>query len=193
MKGLILLDRWEGNTGKTRVDEAEELILQLPKDNAARNVWLFRYGTSEEAVCLRAANNPSVNFNEMFRKCGTGSLNTPYLDSKIIAAITDLVEVQEKREEPLKDKPWFPTPKDFRFRSPMGGFYAMHFFPNGLGVQVRKIGENKYLTFSLKLLIGTPEDHKEYINLELNPPILGHDANGLQRQLEKIRTYKLDK
>lgn len=193
MKGLILLDKWEGNTGKTRVDKAEELILQLPKDNPARNAWLFKYGTSEEAVQLRATNNPSVNFNEIFRKCGTGSLNTPYLDSKIIAAITDLVEVQEKREEPLKDESWFPETKDFRFRNPMGGFYAMHFFPNGLGVQVRKIGENKYLTFSLKLLIGTPEDYKEYINLELNPQNLGYDANKLQKQLEKIRTYKLDK
>lgn len=192
MKGLILLDKWEVN-GQNRVEEAEELILQLPKDNPARNAWLFKYGISEEAVQLRATNNPSVNFNEMFRKCDTGSLNTPYLDSKIITVIADLIEVQTEQEEPLKDEPWFPAPKDFRFRSPIGGFYAMHFFPNGLGVQVRKIGENKFLNFSLKLLIGTPEDHKEYINLELNPPILGYDANELQKQLEKIRTYKLDK
>ena len=192
MKGLILLDKWEVN-GQNRVEEAEELILQLPKDNPARNAWLFKYGISEEAVQLRATNNPSVNFNEMFRKCDTGSLNTPYLDSRIITVIADLIEVQTEQEEPLKDELWFPTPKDFRFRSPMGGFYAMHFFPNGLGVQVRKIGENKYLTFSLKLLIGTPEDYKEYINLELNPQNLGYDANGLQKQLEKIRTYKLDK
>lgn len=192
MKGLILLDRWEVN-GQNRVEEAEELILQLPKDNPARNAWLFKYGISEEAVQLRATNNPSVNFNEMFRKCDTGSLNTPYLDSRIITVIADLIEVQTEQEEPLKDELWFPTPKDFRFRSPMGGFYAMHFFPNGLGVQVRKIGENKYLTFSLKLLIGTPEDYKEYINLELNPQNLGYDANKLQKQLEKIRTYKLDK
>jgi hypothetical protein len=192
MKGLILLDKWEVN-GQNRVEEAEELILQLPKDNPARNAWLFKYGISEEAVQLRATNNPSVNFNEMFRKCDTGSLNTPYLDSRIITVIADLIEVQTEQEEPLKDELWFPTPKDFRFRSPMGGFYAMHFFPNGLGVQVRKIGENKYLTFSLKLLIGTPEDYKEYINLELNPQNLGYDANKLQKQLEKIRTYKLDK
>lgn len=192
MKGLILLDRWEVN-GQNRVEEAEELILQLPKDNPARNAWLFKYGISEEAVQLRATNNPSVNFNEMFRKCDTGSLNTPYLDSRIITVIADLIEVQTEQEEPLKDELWFPTPKDFRFRSPMGGFYAMHFFPNGLGVQVRKIGENKYLTFSLKLLIGTPKDYKEYINLELNPQNLGYDANKLQKQLEKIRTYKLDK
>lgn len=192
MKGLILLDRWEVN-GQNRVEEAEELILQLPKDNPARNAWLFKYGISEEAVQLRATNNPSVNFNEMFRKCDTGSLNTPYLDSRIITVIADLIEVQTEQEEPLKDELWFPTPKDFRFRSPMGGFYAMHFLPNGLGVQVRKIGENKYLTFSLKLLIGTPEDYKEYINLELNPQNLGYDANKLQKQLEKIRTYKLDK
>jgi hypothetical protein len=192
MKGLILLDKWEVN-GQNRVEEAEELILQLPKDNPARNAWLFKYGISEEAVQLRATNNPSVNFNEMFRKCDTGSLNTPYLDSRIITVIADLIEVQTEQEEPLKDELWFPTPKDFRFRSPMGGFYAMHFFPNGLGVQVRKIGENKYLTFSLKLLIGTPEDYKEYINLELNPQNLGYDANELQKQLEKIRTYKLDK
>lgn len=192
MKGLILLDKWEVN-GQNRVEEAEELILQLPKDNPARNAWLFKYGISEEAVQLRATNNPSVNFNEMFRKCDTGSLNTPYLDSRIITVIADLIEVQTEQEEPLKDELWFPTPKDFRFRSPMGGFYAMHFFPNGLGVQVRKIGENKYLTFSLKLLIGTPEDYKEYINLELNPQNLGYDVNKLQKQLEKIRTYKLDK
>lgn len=192
MKGLILLDKWEVN-GQNRVEESEELILQLPKDNPARNAWLFKYGISEEAVQLRATNNPSVNFNEMFRKCDTGSLNTPYLDSRIITVIADLIEVQTEQEEPLKDELWFPTPKDFRFRSPMGGFYAMHFFPNGLGVQVRKIGENKYLTFSLKLLIGTPEDYKEYINLELNPQNLGYDANKLQKQLEKIRTYKLDK
>jgi hypothetical protein len=192
MKGLILLDKWEVN-GQNRVEEAEELILQLPKDNPARNAWLFKYGISEEAVQLRATNNPYVNFNEMFRKCDTGSLNTPYLDSRIITVIADLIEVQTEQEEPLKDELWFPTPKDFRFRSPMGGFYAMHFFPNGLGVQVRKIGENKYLTFSLKLLIGTPEDYKEYINLELNPQNLGYDANKLQKQLEKIRTYKLDK
>jgi hypothetical protein len=192
MKGLILLDKWEVN-GQNRVEEAEELILQLPKDNPARNAWLFKYGISEEAVQLRATNNPSVNFNEMFRKCDTGSLNTPYLDSRIITVIADLIEVQTEQEEPLKDEPWFPTPKDFRFRSPMGGFYAMHFFPNGLGVQVRKIGENKFLAFSLKLLIGTPEDYKEYINLELNPQNLGYDANKLQKQLEKIRTYKLDK
>lgn len=192
MKGLILLDKWEVNS-QNRVEEAEELILQLPKDNPARNAWLFKYGISEEAVQLRATNNPSVNFNEMFRKCDTGSLNTPYLDSRIITVIADLIEVQTEQEEPLKDELWFPTPKDFRFRSPMGGFYAMHFFPNGLGVQVRKIGENKYLTFSLKLLIGTPEDYKEYINLELNPQNLGYDANKLQKQLEKIRTYKLDK
>lgn len=191
MKGLILLDKWEVN-GQNRVEEAEELILQLPKDNPARNAWLFKYGTSEEAVQLRATNNPSVNFNEMFRKCGTGSLNTPYLDSKIIAVITDLIEVQTEHEEPLKDEPWFPAPKNFRFRSPIGGFYAMHFFPNGLGVQVRKIGENKFLSFSLKLLIGTPENFKEYINLELNPQPLGYSADSLQKQIEKIRTYKLD-
>ena len=68
----------------------------------------------------------------------------------------------------------------------MGGFYAMHFFPNGLGVQVRKIGENKYLTFSLKLLIGTPEDYKEYINLELNPQNLGMMPTSYRSNLKRL-------
>ena len=112
MKGLILLDRWEVN-GQNRVEEAEELILQLPKDNPARNAWLFKYGISEEAVQLRATNNPSVNFNEMFRKCDTGSLNTPYLDSRIITVIADLIEVQTEQEEPLKDELWFQRQKIF--------------------------------------------------------------------------------
>ena len=43
----------EVQSGADRVRNAEELILQLPKDHDGRNTWLMNYGVGDEANALR--------------------------------------------------------------------------------------------------------------------------------------------
>lgn len=82
---IILLDEREAR-GKNRVEQAEELI-RLPNDAPRRNTWLFQFGISEEAQMIRANTNPSVDYNVMWRKCGTGSLNIPALSESQVKRI----------------------------------------------------------------------------------------------------------
>ena len=94
---IILLDEWEAN-GKTRVEQAEEMILSLPQDYPGRNRWLFQYGQSEEAHELRASNNPSVDFNVMWKQCKTGSLNSPALTDDQVERIMKIVNEKDSEE-----------------------------------------------------------------------------------------------
>lgn len=92
---IILLDEWEAK-GKTRVEQAEELILGLPIDCPGRSTWLFQFGKSEEAVMLRATNNPSVDFNNMWENCGTESLNIPALPPDKVKRIMEIINEDTK-------------------------------------------------------------------------------------------------
>ena len=49
----IKLNKSEIQSNYNRVQYAEELITQLPKDHDGRNTWLLNYGTKDEAVELR--------------------------------------------------------------------------------------------------------------------------------------------
>jgi hypothetical protein len=49
----IKLTKHEKQSGTTRVDWAEGLILQLPANHDGRNSWLLNYGVGCEAVKLR--------------------------------------------------------------------------------------------------------------------------------------------
>lgn len=53
MNQFIILSRFELQCGSTRVKNAEDLILQLPKTHDGRNTWLLNYGVGEEALQLR--------------------------------------------------------------------------------------------------------------------------------------------
>lgn len=87
---IILLDEWEAK-GKTRVEQAEELIRMLPNEAPGRNTWLFQFGVSEEAQMIRANTNPSVDYNVMWGKCGTGSLNIPALSESQVKRIMEII------------------------------------------------------------------------------------------------------
>lgn len=52
-KKKIKLDKHEIQSGSTRVDWAEGLIVQLPKNHDGRNSWLLNYGVQNEAKKLR--------------------------------------------------------------------------------------------------------------------------------------------
>jgi len=54
MKNIIELTQAEIESGNTRVDWAEGLILQLPLTHEGRNSWLLNYGTRQQAQILRA-------------------------------------------------------------------------------------------------------------------------------------------
>ena len=58
----IKLNGHEIQSGSTRVDWAEGLILQLPEDHDGRNSWLLNYGISEVANEIR--NNDTVKRHE---------------------------------------------------------------------------------------------------------------------------------
>lgn len=92
---IILLDEREAR-GKNRVEQAEELIRIHPNDAPERNTWLFQFGISEEAQMIRANTNPSVDYNVMWRKCGTGSLNIPALSESQVKRIMDIVDENPK-------------------------------------------------------------------------------------------------
>ena len=62
---FIKLTGAELQSGSDRVNWAEGLILQLPKEHDGRNSWLLNYGTSEEAVALREKRG--LPFNEEAR------------------------------------------------------------------------------------------------------------------------------
>lgn len=63
MKQAITLDAVELQSGLTRVNWAEGLIVQLPKEHEGRNSWLLNYGVSEEAIKLREGHNKKVEEN----------------------------------------------------------------------------------------------------------------------------------
>ena len=54
MKSIIKLNAAEIQSKQSRVNWAEGLIEQLPKDHDGRNSWLLNYGVEEEANALRA-------------------------------------------------------------------------------------------------------------------------------------------
>lgn len=53
MKTAIILTSDEVQSKQSRVNWAEGLILQLPKEHDGRNSWLLNYGVCAEAVTLR--------------------------------------------------------------------------------------------------------------------------------------------
>ena len=53
MKNIIRLNNAEIQSGLDRVQYAESLIKQLPKDHDGRNTWLLNYGIGREAYLLR--------------------------------------------------------------------------------------------------------------------------------------------
>ncbi len=53
MMKKIKLSRCEKQCGISRVQWAEGLIKQLPKEHDGRNSWLLNYGTSDEAKEIR--------------------------------------------------------------------------------------------------------------------------------------------
>lgn len=57
MENAIKLSAFEKQSGRTRVQEAEQLILQLPAHHDGRNTWLLNYGTGPEAQAKREAWN----------------------------------------------------------------------------------------------------------------------------------------
>ena len=52
-----------------RVNHAEGLIEQLPKDHDGRNTWLLNYGIKSEAIRIRR--NRSINFNQKTQSAKT--------------------------------------------------------------------------------------------------------------------------
>jgi hypothetical protein len=74
MKGKLTLSSAEIQSGLSRVDWAEGLILQLRKEHEGRNSWLLNYGKKEEAVNLR--HQKGLTFDEETESCETINLNT---------------------------------------------------------------------------------------------------------------------
>lgn len=58
MKKSIVLNAHELQSKSTRVNWAEGLIRQLPKDHDGRNSWLLNFGTKPDAAALRQGHNP---------------------------------------------------------------------------------------------------------------------------------------
>jgi len=52
-KQVIFLTKHEIQAGSNRQNNAEGIILQLPKDHNGRNTWLLNYGVREEALAMR--------------------------------------------------------------------------------------------------------------------------------------------
>lgn len=69
----IKLNQAEIQANHTRVDWAEGLILQLPKDHEGRNSWLLNYGKREEAVNLR--HQKGLFFDDKTQSCETITYN----------------------------------------------------------------------------------------------------------------------
>lgn len=69
-QSVIVLNSAEIQSGSSRVDWAENLILQLPKEHEGRNSWLLNYGKSEEALQIRkehkmkVSNNASIQWDD---------------------------------------------------------------------------------------------------------------------------------
>jgi hypothetical protein len=72
-KDKITLNKAEIQSGLSRVDWAEGLILQLRKEHEGRNSWLLNYGIKEEAVNLR--HQKGLSFDEDTESCETISHN----------------------------------------------------------------------------------------------------------------------
>ena len=71
----IELNSAEIQSGHNRVNSAEGLILQLPKNHDGRNSWLLNYGIREEAIKLREVWTKTHNENLIWSK-ETESLQT---------------------------------------------------------------------------------------------------------------------
>lgn len=93
------------------------------------------------------------------------------------------------------EKSWFPKREDFKHKTPVEGWFALHFFNNGLGVQVwRHLYEKEY---SYKVVIVTSvieNGTRRYERLE-NPerivtiPQLGMNSMTLVKVLNRIKNY----
>lgn len=73
----IKLNGAEIQSGLNRIKQAENLILQLPKEHKGRNTWLLNYGTGIEATTLRL--QCGLTFDESTQSCeitGTTQLET---------------------------------------------------------------------------------------------------------------------
>ena len=64
MKKKIKLSKAELQSGSSRVDWAEGLIIQLPKNHDGRNSWLLNYGTGYEAKRLRKRFKSQLRWNK---------------------------------------------------------------------------------------------------------------------------------
>lgn len=65
----ITLSSFETQSNLNRVNHAENLISQLPKDHDGRNTWLLNYGIRNEAKSLR--DNKNLEFIEATQSCET--------------------------------------------------------------------------------------------------------------------------
>jgi hypothetical protein len=69
MKRKIKLTKAEIQSNSSRVNWAEGLILQLPKEHEGRNSWLLNYGVEKEAIKLREDKN--LKFKKKTQACET--------------------------------------------------------------------------------------------------------------------------
>ena len=61
---IIFKTKAEVQSNYDRQKSAEGLILQLPQDHDGRNSWLLNYGTSQEAVAIRARHPHKPKWDE---------------------------------------------------------------------------------------------------------------------------------
>lgn len=64
---VIHLNKAEIQSKHSRVNRAEDLISQLPKEHDGRNTWLLNYGTRPEAVMLRGLKD--LKFDKLTLSC----------------------------------------------------------------------------------------------------------------------------
>lgn len=77
----ILLTHQEVQSNHTRQDQAETLIMQLPKHHSGRNTWLMNYGRKSEAQTLRL--NKKLSFNPATTACGDPYQEAPTLEDGV--------------------------------------------------------------------------------------------------------------
>ena len=65
----IRLNEVEIQSNHSRVNHAESLILQLPKEHDGRNTWLLNYGTRIEANTMREVRK--IKWNELTQSAET--------------------------------------------------------------------------------------------------------------------------
>lgn len=71
---LIFKTKAEVQSNMDRQKWAELLILQLPETHDGRNSWLLNYGTSQEAVAIRARHPSKPRWDEKHNAAETVSV-----------------------------------------------------------------------------------------------------------------------